>query len=251
MAQWNSVSIIIAALNETYSLRETVEKILSLCNNDDIAEIIIVVCKKTTPECLTVANELSNYYSKNVAIKVYCQKKPFVGMAYREAFDLAKGSHAVIMSADLETPPEILPKFIEMAKSSPNVVITASRWLAEGSFDGYSKVKWLCNWIFQKMIAILFLCKNSDLTYGYRIFPVSLLRSIQWKETRHPFFLETGLVPLRLNIPIKEVPAKWKARTEGSSINSFWANFKYFKTALRIRVTPKRALIKCVNVIQP
>ena len=73
------------------------------------------------------------------------------------------------------------------------------------------------------------------MTYGYRIFPVKLLRAIDWHEIKHPFFLETALVPLRLGIKLIEIPVSWKARIEGDSVNPFWANFRYFKTALRVR----------------
>lgn len=246
MSEFKNVSIVIAAINETYSLRQTVEQILALCNREDLAEVLIVVCKKTTPECLSVANTLQETaLEKNgVPVKVYCQKKPFVGRAYQEAFEQVTGSHAIMMSADLETPPEVIPVFIQEAKIHPDWVIAGSRWLESGSFEGYSKIKWLCNWLFNKSIVWMFFCRNTDLTYAYRIFPVSLLKTIDWQEEKHPFFLETALIPLRLGVKFKEIPARWKARTEGSSVNSFWANFKYFKTAFRIRFSRKSELVK-------
>ena len=123
---FQNASIIIAAINETYSLKQTVNQILDLCHSKDLAEILIVVCKRTTNDCLSVAYELekkSQQIDSAVPIKVYCQVKPFVGMAYREAFDIVTGSHAVMMSADLETPPEIVPSFIEDAKKHPFHII--------------------------------------------------------------------------------------------------------------------------------
>ena len=57
------------------------------------------------------------------------------------------------------------------------------------------------------------------------------MKSINWEELKHPFFLETALKPLRLGVKFVEVPAKWKARTEGESVNGFFANFMYFRTA--------------------
>jgi len=35
MSEFKNVSIVIAAINETYSLRQTVEQILALCNRED------------------------------------------------------------------------------------------------------------------------------------------------------------------------------------------------------------------------
>ena len=243
MSSFKNVSVIIAALNETFSLKQTVERILSQCGTKDLCEILIVLAKISTPECVKTAEEIRDM-NCGVPVVVYFQKKPFVGPAYQEAFMLAKGSHLVMMSADLETPPECIPHFIEEIKKHPDDIITASRWIKGGSFTGYSKLKWLCNFFFQKMIGILFLSRNTDLTYGFRMFPTELMQKIKWEETKHPFFLETALKPLKLGSRMYEVPAKWEARPEGESVNSFFHNFAYFKTAWRIRGMKKEEILK-------
>ncbi len=231
---FESVSIIIATINETFSLRQTVDELLKSCDAADLKEIIIVMCKKTTPECVRTAEEIRDTV-KTVPVVLYFQKRPFVGPAYQEAFMLARGSHLVMMSADLETPPECVPDFIAQEKLHPNDITTASRWIKGGSFSGYSKVKWLCNYFFQKIIGLLFWSANTDLTYGFRIFPTALMQKINWEETKHPFFLETALKPLKLGVKMFEVPAKWRARPEGESVNPFFHNFAYFKTAWHVR----------------
>jgi len=243
MSEFKDVSIIIAAVNETFSLKQTVEQTLALCDKKELAEFIIVMGKITTPECIKAAEEIRDS-NCGVPVILYFQKKPFVGPAYQEAFMLAKGSHLVMMSADLETPPACIPLFIEQEKQHPEDITTASRWIKGGSFTGYSKVKWLCNFFFQKIIGILFGAKNTDMTYGFRIFPTDLMQKINWEETKHPFFLETALKPLKLGIKMYEVPAKWEARPEGESVNSFFANFAYFKTAWRIRRQDKQSILK-------
>ncbi len=234
MNKFDNVSIILPAINETYSLEETVKTILGTCNHSDLCELLIVLCKKSTPECIKTAEKIHNL-SDDVPVTIYYQKQPFIGMAMREAFGLASGSHVVMMSTDLETPPELVQKFIELAKKEPSKIITASRWIRGGGFEGYSSIKKLLNWIFQKAIGLLFDVDYTDLTYAYRIFPTALVQSIKWEETRHPFFLETALKPIRLGVSLREIPAKWEARTEGVSQNSFFRNFEYFRTALHIR----------------
>jgi len=241
MGEFRNASIIIAAVNETFSLKETVSRTLALCDHKDLAEFVIVMGKITTPECRKAAEEIRDA-GGDVPVVLYDQKKPFVGPAYQEAFMLAKGSHLVMMSADLETPPECLPAFIEGAKRHPDDITTASRWIKGGSFTGYSPVKWACNFVFQKVIGLLFGSSNTDLTYGFRIFPTALMQKIAWEEKKHPFFLETALKPLKLGVKMYETPAKWEARPEGESVNSFFHNFAYFKTAWRIRRMRREAL---------
>jgi hypothetical protein len=162
----------------------------------------------------------------------------------REAFDLVKGTHVVMMSTDLETDPDIIPDFISKVKKCPDNIVTASRWIGNGTFSGYNGIKLIANFIFQKIISLLFWSKLTDATYGYRIFPVPLVQSIQWKETKHPFFLETALKPLRLGVKIDEIPARWKARTEGESQNSFFKNFDYFRVAFEVRCIKKSKILR-------
>jgi len=232
---YKNTTILLPAMDETYSLSETVNIIAENCAPEDIAEIIFILCDRTTPECRETAERLVDRYGDSMRIYIHNQKRPFVGGAIQDGIDLAVGSHLVIMSSDLETDPRLIAQFIQLTKQNPDKIVTASRWIKGGGFHNYNKVKLLCNAIFEKTIAIFYGVKLSDLTFGYRCFPTQLMRRIAWEEVKHPFFLETALKPIRLGIDFIEVPARWEARTEGRSQNSFFANFKYFRTAWHIR----------------
>jgi glycosyltransferase involved in cell wall biosynthesis len=243
MNKYISVSIILPAINETYSLQETVNIIMSTCTPEDIREFFIVLCDRSTPECIATAEAIRDSI-KGIDVIIYYQQRPFVGPAIQEAFERVRGSHVIVMSTDLETDPHLVSRFIELERNCPAGIVTASRWIKGGSFTGYNGVKYVLNFIFQKILSLIFLTHCSDLTFGYRIFPVDLVRSIRWEETRHPFFLETALKPLRLGVRFTEIPAKWKARCEGESQNTFFANFAYFRTEFRIRFMKKEKILK-------
>ena len=239
MNQFQFVSIVLPAINETNSMQETVDIILETCDKNDLCEFFIVLCDRTTPACVQTAERIRDMKCGVPAV-IYYQEKPFVGMAMREAFERVRGSHVVMMSTDLETDPRLVAQMIAEEKKCPEGIVTASRWVKGGGFKGYSKIKLAGNYLFQKAIAALYLTKRTDLTYAYRIFPSKLMQSIRWEEEKHPFFLETALKPLRLGVPMSEIPAKWEARTEGESQNSFFQNFRYFKTAWHIRFMKKQ-----------
>ena len=148
-----------------------------------------------------------------------------------------------MMSSDLETDPALVQTLIKTAKEYPDGIATASRWIAGGQFEGYSLVKWIANYLFQKIFSVLYGTQLTDLTYAYRIFPRALVQSIRWQELKHPFFLETAIKPLRLGISIREIPAVWRARTEGESVNPFLANFIYFRIAISTRFCPKKHIL--------
>jgi len=243
MSVFVSVSIIIPVINETYLLQQTVDIVANTCNKSDLAEIILVVCDKTTPDCIKYINETKEKYN-SYPIDIYFQKEPYIGAAYKEPFMFATGSHIIIMSADLETDPYQVKDFIEAQKKYPNAVIFASRWIKGGGFTGYNRVKLVCNFIFNRMLSVLYLSSLSDMTYGYKSFPATLVKAINWTETKHPIFLEMALKPLRLGVETHEIPSKWRVRTEGESQNSFFKNFKYFKVAFLCRFISRKKIVK-------
>jgi hypothetical protein len=228
-------------MNETTSLEETVRIVLRDVK-DRIEEILIVVCDRTTPESMATVDRLSK--SLNGLVKVHFQKLPFLGGAMREAFDLAKGSHVVMMASDLETDPNAVKTLIANAELQPSAIVTATRWHSGGGFEGYSKVKLLLNWVFQRFFSVLYGVNLSDMTFAYRIFPTKLVRAIRWEELRHAFLFETLVKPLRLGVPVIEIPSTWRARTEGKSQNTFLLNFVYFRTGLKTRFAPRRSILK-------
>jgi glycosyltransferase involved in cell wall biosynthesis len=239
--RFESATVILPVMNETTSLEETVNIILRDVR-DRIKELLIVVCDRTTPQAMATVERLRERHGDLVV--VHHQKLPFLGGAIREAFDLARGSHVVMMASDLETDPNDVRTLIAEAEKNPSAIVTASRWLKAGAFQGYSKVKLVCNWIFQRCFSVLYATRLSDMTYAYRIFPTRLVQSIRWEELRHPFLLETLVKPLRLGVPVVEIPSVWKARTEGESQNPFFRNFLYFRTAVKSRFLNRRSILK-------
>jgi hypothetical protein len=245
MRTFQSLSILLPTLNETFSFTRTIDIILSECALSDIRELIAIVCERTLPESLAaIEASKAKCEAAGVPLRMIWQKLSHAGGAVRDGISAAEGSHILMMSPDLETDPHLIPEFIRQAKFYPEDMITASRWLQKNSFTGYSRVKLACNFIFQKIFPFIYGTKLTDMTFGYRCAPARLLQAIRWEETGHPFFLETVLKPLRLGVRVHEIPAEWKAREEGESQNSFWATFKYFKIAFKVRFERRVAMVK-------
>ena len=240
-ARFESATIILPVMNETASLAETV-KIIVRDVKDKIEEILVVVCERTTPEAMAEVGRLRQELPGLVV--VHKQTLPYLGGALREAFELARGSHLVLMASDLETDPNDVKRLIAGAEENPSAIIAASRWLKAGSFQGYSPARRVLNRIFQVIFAALYGKRLTDLTYAYRIYPTKLVRSLRWEELRHPFLFEALVKPLRLGVPVIEIPSIWRARREGQSQNAFFRNFLYFRTGLKTRFSSKRSMFK-------
>ena len=177
-------------------------------------------------------------------IKIIEQQRPFLGGATRDAFDVATGSHILMMASDLETPPDRVKEYIAQGRAHPNAIITGSRWIKGGGFEGYSKLKWLLNFVFQKSFSLMYWTRLSDMTYGFRLIPTKLVQAINWEETRHPFLFETLVKPLRLGVEVIEIPITWRAREEGVSNNPFMRNFEYFRIGLKTRFYSRERILK-------
>ena len=241
-SSWSKASIIIAAFNETVSLRETLRILHETCQADDVGEILLAVSPHSTPECLAVCEDLKQH--DTFCIRVVTQKLPGAGGAYRDAFQVAGFDHLILMASDLETVPHDVCRLIEESKRFPQAVICTSRWIQPARFQaGYNRFKWIANYVFQKMFSGLYGTNLTDLTFGFRLMPTALARAIAWEECRHPFFLETILKPLRLGIPTREIATGWKPRMEGDSQNPMWRNFLYFKIGLKARFANPAAML--------
>jgi hypothetical protein len=120
------------------------------------------------------------------------------------------------MSSDLETDPDSIPMMLDKILKNPELdIVATSRWLDSRSFSGYGPLMLTFNYLFQKMLKIVTRKKLTDFTYAFRIYRADAIKNINWRESRHGFFLESLLIPLRNGVTVAEIPSKWSQRTEG------------------------------------
>jgi hypothetical protein len=144
----------------------------------------------------------------------------------------------MLMASDLETDPTMIPRFLKRMETGHWDIVAASRWLAGGGFEGYSRLKLALNFLFQRFFRVLYWTELTDLTYAYRLYRRTALEGIVWEELRHPFLLECLLKPLRRGARITELPCTWRVRGEGQSANTLLQTFRYLRTAVKTRWVP-------------
>jgi hypothetical protein len=233
-------------MNETWSLTETVQTVMADVG-PLVKELLVVTSPQTLAASLATINDLR--VSLGDILVVHKQTLPHLGGALREAFGLARASHILMMASDLETDPADAKLMVNLAIHNPDAIITASRWASGGAFTGYGWPKLVANAVFQSFFALLFRCKLTDLTYGYRLMPTQLVQAIDWHELGHPFLFETLVKPLRLGTAVIEVPSRWTPRREGRSANHPLKNLAYFRTGLQTLLTPPRAILRATSQV--
>jgi len=234
-----AITFVLPVLGETDSLRVTVETINRVAG-DHLHEILIVVADRSTEEAMATARRLQQQQPD--VIRIHQQQLPLLGGAIREAFERASGSHVMLMAADLETDPQVIPQFIERMQEGAWDIVAGSRWLPGGGFEGYGRMKMWLNRAFQCWLRLMYRVRLTDLTFAYRLYRREVLAGIRWEKLGFSFQLECLLKPLRLGARVAEVPCRWRSRRQGTSAGSFRQMCAYVPLALRIRLLPKSRL---------
>lgn len=242
MDEFTGASVMMGAVTETDSLRETVKQVLALCDHKDLCEIIIGWSQHVTPESLSVVKELAAMEC-DVPIVTFEQKRRGIS-GLVDMIDAARGSHCILVASDLAQDLSILPKMIASAKRDGSVIASASRWMKGCVFYDYGRAKKMMNFAAQLFLRVLFRAKITDFTNPVQIAPTELYQAIAFENEGFPILVEMVLKPLRLGYRFTEIPTNCYARKQGRSNNSFRQTAAYFTTALHIRFMKKEAILK-------
>jgi glycosyltransferase involved in cell wall biosynthesis len=232
------LGIIVLAFNEVDSLEETISQIQSCLLGIDY-EIVISTSKQATLECQEMARDLAQKHDK---VSCYFQVKPFVAAAVLEVVQNIDSQFLVYMSADGETPAEALPRMLERQRLVGADVVSTSRWIKGGSFTSYGGVKYLTSFLAQQLCRLVYQSRLTEFTYGFRLYRSEVLRNYKYHEQRHPFFLETLLVPLRAGYKISEIPVNWVPRVEGQTVVTLPTLISYLRPLIFTRIQNRNTL---------
>ncbi|MGV7220400.1 MAG: glycosyltransferase family 2 protein [Nitrospinales bacterium] len=103
-------------------------------------------------------------------------------MALKEGIERAKGRWVVMIDADLQEDPKILPKFLKKLEEGYECV---AGWRLKRK-DGFWS-KRIPSWCFNQMIKVLFGLGIHDNNCGFRVCLTESLRSISWFDGCHRF----------------------------------------------------------------
>ena len=231
--------IIVLAFNEIRSLIETIDT-LEESTELESTQIVISTSRFAEPGCRSAASFLAQKYPN---VSVYEQRAPFVAAAVLEAINLFDSKFIIYMSADKETPAILVPTLLSEIDNNEVDIVSASRWLKGSSFTGYGGLKWLTSKLAQWTCKLIYLSRLKEFTYGFRIYKSEILKKCVFLESKHPFFLESLLVPMRLGYKIQEIPVDWVPRTEGKSVVTLKTLLSYVWPIIHVRVRNRMKLV--------
>ncbi len=221
------LSVEIPTYNEAENIPDIVEKLESL--NLDLE--IIIVDDNSPDGTGDVAEKLKEKYSN---IKVL--KRPGklgLATAIHDGLALAEGQYIAVMDADMQHPPDSLPRLLTKAKEGNDVVI-ASRYVKEGRSEKFS--------IYRRIVsrgatflahAMLRETRNvKDPLSGFFVFR---------RDTMSPEKINSNGYKILLEVLVKgtgkkvaEIPYTFKPRTKGTSKLGIRENMNYLRLILML-----------------
>jgi glycosyltransferase involved in cell wall biosynthesis len=211
----NKLSIIIPCYNETETIREVVNRVLSV--NIPLDKEIIIVDDgsndgtRDSLRCMDNSNINIIYHSRNMG----------KGAALRTGIKCAKGDIILIQDADLEYNPEDYPKLLQPIIDDKADVVYGSRFVGGEAH----RVLYFWHSLGNKLLTLLsnsFTNLNlTDMEVCYKLFRKEILEKIELKEDRFGFEPEITAKISHLNCRIYEVGISYYGRTytEGKKIN--------------------------------
>ena len=238
-----SVSIIIAARNESGNIYELLERIPLMAMNQ---EVIIVEGNSSDDtwskilEFISVKNGLSN------GMRIIAKQQDGIGKgdAVRAGFDSATGDILMILDADISVPPEELPRFYEALTTGSCEFANGSRMIYPMEDDAMQFLNIIGNRFFGIVFSFLLGQSVRDTLCGTKVLWRSDYVKIVSNRSHFGDFDPFGDFDLlfgaaRLNLRIRDVPVHYLQRKYGSTNIS---RFRHGVLLLRMTLIAARKL---------
>lgn len=223
------LTIIIPAFNEEKTIKEVINKVLSVRTSITRKEII-VVSDGSTDQTAKIARSV-----KNKQIRVLEKpKNQGKGAAIRDALTIARGDVILIQDADLEYDPADYQSLLAPILDNKADVVFGSRFLTTKARRVLYFWHFVGNWLLTLMTNLVTNLNLSDMETCYKVFTKDVAKNLDLKESRFGFEPEFTIKASRLGFRIYEVGISYSGRgySEGKKINwkdGLWAILCIFK----------------------
>lgn len=139
MTERPTLSLTVPTYNERENLPLIVRRVNDILANNDIDYEIVVVDDSSPDGTWEVALALGEEYPVRLIKR---EEKNGLSSAILKGFRSSNGRFIGVIDADLQHPPEVLPRLIAKVQNGSDIAI-ASRWVDGGKVIGWSKPRYL------------------------------------------------------------------------------------------------------------
>lgn len=217
------ISIILPCQNEETGLPFCLQKIKETINKNNLSAEIIVSDSSA---------DKSPEIAQNFNAVLLKHDKIGYGIAYLEAFKVAKGKYIFMADADGTYDFTEIPNFIKQLKKG-NELVLGNRFAGEMQSDAMPfKNKYIGNPILSFILRLFFFTKIKDSHTGMRAIRKSSLEILNLRTTGMEFASEMIIKAIKNNFKIKEVPINYYKRLGQSKLKPFSDAWKHMRFML-------------------
>jgi len=206
------LSIIVPTYNEAENVRELIERVEASLKGLDFE--VIVVDDSSPDGTAEIAEELGKIYGNVKVVKR--PRKMGLASAVLNGMKVAKHELIAVMDADLQHPPELLPKLLEKAREGYDIVV-ASRYVEGGGIEEWGFWRRLIS-RGATLLAHTLLPRTrgvKDPMSGFFLFKRRVVEGVELNPISYKLLLEV-LVRGRYK-SVAEIPYVFEARRRGRS----------------------------------
>ncbi|MDI6717462.1 MAG: glycosyltransferase family 2 protein [Patescibacteria group bacterium] len=210
------ITLFIPTFNEIQGIKMIMPRI----KKEWVNEILIIDGNSTdgTKEWL----EQSGY-------RVATQKEPGLLSAWWQGFETATGDIIISFSPDGNSVPELIPALVDKIKEGYDIVI-ASRYKDDAKSDDDTWMTGLGNFMFTKIINLLFGGHYTDALGMYRAFRKELITSLKLDNDKNEIFeVLLSIRAAKQRLKIAEIPGDEPPRVDKEDSRAhpgIWGKFK-------------------------
>jgi dolichol-phosphate mannosyltransferase len=156
-----------------------------------------------------------------------------LGSAVVEGFKHAQGEYIIVMDADLQHPPELIPNILQTLTAGEDIVIP-SRFIPGGSDGGLNPIRKLVSWVARSLgqVAIKRFRTISDCTSGFFGLRRQVIAGIHLNPSSWKILME--IIVKGDYLSIKEIPYTFEARNAGHSNMDIHEQWNYIKHIIKL-----------------
>ncbi len=206
------VSIIIPAYEEGDSLRRTISTLYDICRDFEF-EVVVVI----DSEFDVSANIVKSLQARNNFLYLLVQDSRGPLNAIRFGIKNTTHDYIIILTGDDTDDISDIPKIVQCFEDGAQYV-TASRYIAGGSYVGGPKVKRVFSKTASKCLELKHGTMASDPTNGFKGFSREMYIATQIKgDVGFTYGLQLLGFALSNGMRLAAIPTKWHDRIEGAS----------------------------------
>ena len=205
------VSLVIPAYNEERRLPGSLRRVQAFLDEEKLDAEVIVIVEKSQDDTLGAGGAVVAGDPRFRIIDNRVQRGK--GYAVRSGMRMARGSHVFFMDADLSTPLEEVPRFLETFDARPEVqVLIGTRADTDSQIlRRQSRVREQMGRMFNRLVQRLAIRGIDDTQCGFKAFTAEACRAIFARQRLNGFAFDVEVLLLArgLGFSIQALPVQW------------------------------------------